>query len=558
MNNLIKELLENNCDYEYYPTTQEIVNVVADKIIDNFSGRRNDCNRILDIGCGKGDFFEKLEKASSKTDSHGNKTYLIPANEKFGIEKSPVLIEHMPDNIILLGTDFHEQTLIDKQMDLIFCNPPYSEYEDWTERIIREGNAPVIILVIPDRWKKSELIKEALKKRNFKAENIGDFDFIDAERKARANVNVLYVCEDKNGNHHYTEAFDTWFDDTFKISAETENESGYMEEHSKSEIIANELIQSENIAEQLVSFYQKDTEHLFNNYKALENLDYDLLKVLNVDIKNLKESLKEKIKGLKHVYWEQLFVRYNEITGRLTSYSRERFLDKLHSNADIDFTLNNIYAVTLWIIKHSNAMYDDQLKAYYMGLADEDSITMYKSDKRFTDDEWRYLKSKVRECSYNWKENHLLKNFMYDYRIVYKKCYRNYDRYGLQTLSNSAFDFVWDTIHIAENLGFSFSDTVFPKNNRNGTATSEYNLLYENGRPFVNIKLYQNGNIHLKFDMDFMKRMNIEAARLFGWITNRKEAAEEMDISEADAARAWNCNAKILPTISVNLIEWKK
>jgi hypothetical protein len=61
INPIVKKLIDNNCDYEYYPTTQKIVDVIVDKIIGSYSGIRDECNRILDIGCGKGDFFQKLE-----------------------------------------------------------------------------------------------------------------------------------------------------------------------------------------------------------------------------------------------------------------------------------------------------------------------------------------------------------------------------------------------------------------------------------------------------------------------------------------------------------------
>ena len=42
----------------------------------------------------------------------------------------------LPIYVVIIGSDFHEQTLIDKKVDLIFCNPPYSEFELWTKQII--------------------------------------------------------------------------------------------------------------------------------------------------------------------------------------------------------------------------------------------------------------------------------------------------------------------------------------------------------------------------------------------------------------------------------------
>jgi hypothetical protein len=540
---LVSEQKENNEETEFYPTTQEMVNAIVDKIYESFPLYKS-CKRLLDIGCGNGCFFEKIDNTHKLSD------YI----EKFGIEKSSILLNNLPSTVTLLGTDFNEQTLIDKEMDLIFCNPPYSVYEEWATRIIREGNSTAIVLIIPERWKNSQSINQALKARHLEAECIGNYNFLDAERRARAKVDILYI--DMSNRHNKVDAFDLWFDNDFKISAVKNSTTDYQFEKSKENIISQELISSGNIAEQLVSFYQKDMENLFNNYKALEKLDYDLLQVLNVDIANLKKSLKEKIKGLKYIYWKQLFDRYNEITSRLTSYSKDKFLNKLYKNAEIDFTIGNIYAVTLWIIKNSNIMFDDQLKDYYLNLASSESIQMYKSNKRFTSDEWKYLKDNAERFVYFYKNkpDKMGKNFCYDYRIIYKKCYHNWED---NNLSSNTFDFVWDTINIAKNLGFKF-DNPFEKNRWYTKEISEINILYEDKIPFVNMKLYQNGNIHLKFDIKFMQKLNVESARLFGWINSKEEASEDLGISVQDAAIAWNSNTQILAQSTVNMIEWKK
>ena len=144
---------EHNEETEFYPSTQEIVDSVARWI----SRNGEITTSILDIGCGNGGFFEKMEKTDFfRSDTYGTKNHgskLSKNFKKYGIEKSNILAEQLPEDVILLGSDFHSNTLIDKKVDCIFCNPPYSEYEDWTERIITEGNAEKIVLVIATRWK---------------------------------------------------------------------------------------------------------------------------------------------------------------------------------------------------------------------------------------------------------------------------------------------------------------------------------------------------------------------------------------------------------------------
>ena len=42
-----------------------------------------------------------------------------------------------------------------------------------------------------------------------------------------------------------------------------------------------------------------------------------------------------------------------------------------------------------------------------------------------------------------------------------------------------------------------------------------------------------------------MKRLNLEASRLNGWVTDKEEAAEELGLNLADVSRIWGRNAKI-------------
>ena len=165
VNQLVKEQHIHGEETEFYPTTKEQVEVIARWLATN----SNTTSSILDIGCGNGSFFEKLDNTVYfKTYEYGDRNYhsnLIKGYKKYGIEKSYVLAEQLPEDVVLLGSDFNTNTLIDKKVDCIFCNPPYSEYEAWAEKIIREGNADRIVLVVPTRWKSNEQIKYALEKR---------------------------------------------------------------------------------------------------------------------------------------------------------------------------------------------------------------------------------------------------------------------------------------------------------------------------------------------------------------------------------------------------------
>ena len=531
---------------EFYPTTFEIVEKVAEWL----SKSGSETQSILDIGCGNGSFFEKLDKTDFFcNDDYRHKNHGLKLHQnykKYGIEKSNILAEQLSEDVILLGSDFHSNTLIDKKVDCIFCNPPYSEYEDWTERIITEGNAEKIVLVIPSRWKDSKRIKQALERREYSAERIGTFDFSNAERKARAKVDVIGILPKMSGygRARQTDPFDLWFDSTFSLNADKRNES----ECERNEKKRNEIFKSGDTAEDLVKFYNADMEKLYENYRSLEKLDADIFKELKVDVAMLKKSLRERLKNLKILYWDLLFKKYDKLTQRLTTKGRDRVIKRLSDNTAIDFTLDNIYQLTLWMIRHSNTLFDEQLTDFFFTLSRPENIHRYKSNLRWNDSDWKYLKEKIAD---NWsgyredvaKEN--LKNVMLDYRVIVTG-WKNFETELRSRLSDSTREFLYDVCVIGKNLGYDLDFEIpNPYENIDLNQWSNFDIRTKDGKVFCNVKLYKNGNRHLKFCTDFMKKLNVEMARINKWINSKEEAKEEFGLSETEINQYWNYNLKI-------------
>jgi len=549
VNALVKELKENDENWEWYPTTFEQVESIARWIAHN----GNDTQSILDIGCGNGGFFEKLDRTDYfHKDEYGHKNYnsrLCTNYKKYGIEKSNILAEQLPDDVILLGSDFNTNTLIDKKVDCIFCNPPYSEYEEWAERIIKEGNAEKIVLVIPQRWKNSERIKYALEQRKYTAEVIGSFDYLNAERKARAVVDLVGIMPNQTecAGHRYsekqTDPFDLWFDTTFKLNAEKQQHEYDTQKKKKDEIIARG-----DTVDNLIAFYNSDMQKLYENYRALEKLDAEIFMELKVDIKMLKESLKARLKGLKNLYWDMLFKKYDKITQRLTSAGRDKVIHRLNDNTAIDFTKENIFQLTLWLIRHSNTLFDEQITDFFFKLVKSENIHRYKSNLRWNDSDWKY----IRESCYEYgtfrtdKAKKLLKNFMLDYRIIVSD-YTNFDiTWSRPRMSESCRTFLYDMTVIGANLGFD-ADFKIPEryDEIDLDDWSNFDIMTKDGKLFCNVKLYKNGNRHLKFNTEFMRKLNVEAARINGWLHDKKQAEEEFGLTEKEISEVWNTNMKI-------------
>ena len=262
----------------------------------------------------------------------------------------------------------------------------------------------------------------------------------------------------------------------------------------------------------------------------------------------LKKSLKERLQGLKHLYWDMLFKRYDKITSRLTTKGRQKVTNRLNDNTAIDFTLENIFQLTMWIIRHSNTLFDQQITEFFFDLAKPENIHRYKSNKRWNDSDWKYLKEQCFEYGRFRTDKAIktLSNIMLDYRIIVSD-WHNFDiDWTKCRLSDSCIDFLYDMSVIAENLGFNL-DFYIPGKYEDVELSewSNRDICTKDGKLFCNLKLYKNGNRHIKFCKEFMQKLNVEMARINGWIHDKTEAAEEFGISEAEVSRCWNNNLKI-------------
>lgn len=553
VNSLVTQIKENNEDFEWYPTTQEIVDCIAKDL----SQREGESvQSILDVGCGNGSFFKKLDstgyfyKDDWKSPNYNSK--LHKHYKKYGIEKSNILAEQLPEDVVLLGSDFYTNNLIDKKVDVLFCNPPYSDYDGWTEKIIYTSNCKDMYLVIPERWKNSERIKFAIERRRYESEVIGTFNFSNAERKARATVDIVHIkakgvmYQNRRYNGDTTDPFDTWFEDTFKFNAEKSND---ISDYKKEETKKNEIISKGDTVEMLVKFYNEDMEKLYNNYRALEKLDPEIFEELKVDVNMLKESLKSRLQGLKHLYWDLLFKKYDKLTSRLTTKGVQKVTQRLQDNTAIDFTVENIFQLTMWIIRHSNTLFDEQLTDFFYSLCNTENIHRYKSNLRWNDDDWRYLK---KDCF--WEDGRAkkdmtsrLKNIQLDYRIIVTS-WRNFDFDWSRTrLTDSCMEFLNDLSVIAHNLGFEV-DMGLPKDKWTDIDYTDWqkrDVYTKDGKLFCNLKLYKNGNRHIKFCKEFMQKLNVEMARINGWIHDKSDVMEEMELTAEEVNRIWNSNKHI-------------
>ena len=606
---IVAELKNNGQDFEFYPTTREIIEAMYWDLNGPKKGEeeyrvRAKSFSVLDIGAGSCKLLNTFQQIAEEQpllkeyqderscprdmdERCANRIFFSPY---MAIEKSQILLDRMPANAMIVGTDFWENTLIDKKTDIIFCNPPYGEFARWSARIIREANARFIYLVIPQRWGKNGDIAQALKLRKAHVKIIGNFDFLESEDRNARDSSLRYFSEENTMSS--IDPFDVWFNETFKLQAEKEfdkYDNAWKQEKREKENLRNALVNAHDLVTTLVELYNNEMDKLIKNYLAVAELDAEIFKELNVDVKTVKESLRLKIKNLKALYWQEIFSNMTEITTRLTSKTRASLLETLTANTHIDFTAGNIRSVVIWVIKNANKYFDSQMLDVYDDFTSEEGFKLYKSNAHWQKDTWRYAR-----VERDLKEQGV--KYALDYRIILDGP-SSYDKWNRYKLPPAHVTKIEDIIVIAKNLGFSIdessvhfglaagekSEITFnvPKDRKlnKGQKTNcgkiedvcyiEEDVCYQylidgewtyyshvkiDSDIFTTFKGFKNGNLHFQFNQEFIKKFNLEVGRLRGWIKSPQEATEEMDISIEEATKYWKSNFTLLPSHVPNLL----
>lgn len=529
---LVREIKQENQDFEWYPTTREIINAVSHHLATR-EGRDN--TSILDIGAGDGRVLDSFKNNND-----------LNINNLYAIEKSTPLLNAMSDQIIIVGTEFFEQQLLDKEVDVIFCNPPYSEYEIWMEKIISEAYTKFIYLVIPERWKQSKKLLDLISKRNMEYKILDSFDFTKADRQARAKVDV--VCIQNKNRWSKNDPFDLFIEENFN-NFERKDHTENLKDKLKDQV-QNEIINGRSLIEALEILYHQELSKLHNNFNAVRELDSDIFKSLDVNLDTIKEALRTKTANLKKKYWKELFDNLETITDKLCSKQRDDMYSKLQRHNTLDFSAKNAYAVTIWIIKNANKFYDQQLIDMYREMLDPENIKNYKSnDVLIGKKEYRYSKWAFK----NETKDVYLK---LDYRLI-NECHDTFGdnsySFGLVNgLKERPLKFIEDIFTVGKNLGFDIIDSPRRCQEWEAGKARDFAMRTPNGcEIFASIKAFKNGNLHLKFNQDFLKRWNIEAGRLLGWLKDPKNASEEIGLTEEEISEYWKNNCQILPN-SIN------
>lgn len=531
---LIDTLKQNNQDFDFYPTTQEIKNAVFNDI-DNITENPKDHikNRALSYRFGESTGYrtynndrEYVVKLDSFIDICAGNGFMLtdyPKNvvvkNSHAIEKSRILSNILIDkNIIVDGSDLYETVLLTKKYNVAYCNPPYSDYKNVVTYLCEQLTADILYLLIPNRWSSDDQLNKLMhSKGELTVLSNHTFDISDdAQRPARVNVDLIrIVCINRGSDN-----FEKWFDSNIGEFKESEKIDLEFAEPEKSKDVR---IENQDSLTHLVDCYNEDLTKLLEHFTDLGKIPFEVLDALDIKKSNVMKKLQDSITELKHKYWLKSFNTLNEIKTRLTFDSRIDLMNSVSFIKESDFNVNNIRSLITYLTKHHNEYAQKQLEKLFLDLTNMDKgAKAYKSNEKWFNSGWRYTKETP--------EKYLL-----DYRIVVP--FRKGRHSSSSQYHNDGNSIVSDLCVIANNFGYKTTEIETDKDAETGTA---YQVKDINDELIFEYRKYQNGNIHFKINQDLMLKINVEIGKLKGWLNSSQDIENEFEVPESKAKELLN------------------
>jgi len=562
-NQKLSLLKETDSDFEWYPSTPEIMEAMSDdlwaylrkhkndysardnnnkervsiKEEDGYSGKsrksvqRLDIDSFLDIGAGDGRVLE-----------------FFNARNKYGIEIARAQADDLiRKGIFIVGRNYWDVSLHDNDYALIFSNPPYSQFVPWVNKLLLECNFHILYLVMPVRWTNQKEITRELKR--YETSVVGEFDFSNADREARGKVNLVRVnapwkkVEGERANYETTieNAFERYVRENI-ADFEDKNYHDDWEEEKETEVALKKAP-----IDQLLSDYEAERENLSNAFRAIGKLNAEIIKLMGQDKNSMLEIIRKSIKGLKKKYWRATFDKLEPVQKRMTFGTRKKIFESIDEFKTLDFNADNVYSVVIWIINNTNVGILEQIGEVFDALTSVDFIEKYVSNKHWSKSDWRngrddYKYSKLPE---RWKLG-------LDYRIVVE----THNQLGMYARRERR-TIIDDFIIICRNLGFPIAaDNDDPDY---WLQQTEQKFFTEAGELAFTMRYYTgNQNAHLKINKRLLMKFNVEVAKIRKWMSDPGDIVDEYAVTESEAAALWNSPIALLGMNDVRKLEYFK
>lgn len=559
----IQTLKEHDEDFEFYPTTPEIMEAMKKDLWAYLRSHENDhhagggrpgYNGELNIRT-EYEHVGKREKKSERLDidsfldvgaGDGRVLDFFPADKKYGIEIARAQADDLiRRKIFIIGRNYWDVSLHNNSYSLVYSNPPFSDFVRWVEKLLIECNFHVLYLVMPVRWKDHKEITGELER--YEATIVGEYDFAEADRKARGRVNLVRVnapWEEVDGGgrrekfqHTVEDAFERFVRETI-ADFEPKKRNEWEEEYKQ------EVALKMTPIEQLLSDYETERAQLGDAFRAIGKLDPAIIKLMGQNKDSMLEIIKESIKGLKKKYWRATFDKLDPVRKRMTFDTRQRIFSDMKEFSTLDFNADNVYSIVVWIINNANIGILDQIGEVFDKLTTTEYIEAYVSNKHWTHGDWRHTDS-------SWKYSRLPKRWKLglDYRIVVEAHNQyQYSSEGRRTV-------VDDFIVVCGNLGFPIAD----KEPRYDVHQAEQKFYTEDGELAFTMRYYTgNHNAHLKINKKLLMKFNVEVAKIRKWMSDPEDVVEEYKIPMDEAVQIWKSGVALLGSGDVKMLEYRE
>ena len=553
----IRMLRLSDEDREWYPTTTEIIEAMrkdlwaylqAHENERSYNSRREDG---LEINTSRDEWDEKRQKYKEKRRlaigsfldigaGDGRVLDAFDARKKYGIEVAKAQAgDLIRRGVFIIGHDFWDTSLIDRRYSLVFSNPPFSRFEEWTRKILYECNFCVLYLVMPVRWEGKPLIAKELER--YETTVVGEFDFSEADRKARGRVNLVRVnapWEKIKGSGTYQRTLEDAFERFVRehiADFEEKAQRDWEEEREQS------IALKETPMERLIGAYEREKETLGKAFRAIGNLEPEIIKLMGQDKKSMLEIIRQAYGGLRSKYWRAAFDKLEPVQTRMILSTRKRIFENIEEFRTLDFNADNVYSIVIWIINNTNVGILDQIGEVFDEMATKECIERYKSNRHWAKGTWR--------SANEWKFRDFPERWKLDYRIVV----RGYAYSGGTVVKHTIVD---DFIIVCRNLGFPIAASCVPNYS---VHSQEQKFWTEDGELAFTMRYYTgNQNAHLKINKRLMMRFNIEVAKIRRWMSDPDDVAEEYDVPKDEAARLWGGGLALLGAGDMQMIEFKE
>ncbi|CAH7189854.1 conserved hypothetical protein [Vibrio chagasii] len=530
---IVKEIANSSEDYEFYPTTTEIIDTLVSDLDKHFSN----ANSFLDIGAGDGRVLSAILKSKKPShlssefskslffgDYHTNRKPL----ELMAIEKSRKLIDVLPAEIFPVANDFFNTTLMSIDATVTFSNPPYSIYVQWVMKVLSETRSKAVYLVIPISWKDNKHIADKINERNATVTELGRFSFKDAERKAKVETSLLrielpYDDDNKNQPLHKWVKENILYSEAFDQTNEKQPISSLLSSQCSGK---GPLVNGSDYVSSLLELYQQQSTRLLEDFKAVNSLSKAAIDALNLNVINVSRRMNDAINNLKQEFWHELFSRLDSIYLNLPSSRIHGFKSLLMKRTVADFSEENIRNLLSWI-NNSITMFDSEMfEDVIGGFMNGVNTQRYKSNKStFIDANWRYKADKNKNSQYMLQTK----------RIVYSETTLSQGINEDGKLLSSLHNVVQDMLVIANNRRYDTSKSFDILNQHAWASGKPLEFHYHNSESgedeiLFTVKAFKKANLHFHFNERLINEINVEWGRLKGWVSSAKQASDEMGI----------------------------